>query len=230
VEGLERLAAAQTVPEVISLALDDTPAIIFGDAVGVYLFEQGSLDIHSRGASDRAVSTYLSLPAGSDPLLIRMQETKAPVHERLVFSPGTWRAHPLYECVAGPFGFEHYLAAPLIGRGEIIGALTLARCGREHPFTDRDLIAAATATAYISVALAYSRRCETSVAASLSHLTQREKQISVFVAKGLSNIEIARQLEISENTVKKHLKTMFAKLGVSRRAELAWLVTLGGFA
>jgi DNA-binding CsgD family transcriptional regulator len=41
---------------------------------------------------------------------------------------------------------------------------------------------------------------------------------------------IAPVLGISENTVKKHLKSMFAKLGVSRRAELAWLAALGGIA
>ncbi|HSQ32509.1 MAG TPA: hypothetical protein VLN49_21790, partial [Gemmatimonadaceae bacterium] len=65
--ALGRLAEARTASDVIALALDETPAISFADAVGVYLFQGGSLDVHSRGASERAVSRYLALPAGSDP-------------------------------------------------------------------------------------------------------------------------------------------------------------------
>ena len=48
-------------------------------------------------------------------------------------------------------------------------------------------------------------------------LTLREQQILSAIAAGQSNKGIARQLEISEPTVKYHLKNLFAKLGVSRR-------------
>jgi len=228
--ALGRLAAAQTTSDVISLALEEAPAISFASAVGIYLFEDGRLDVHARGAPDRAVLKYLSLPAGSDPLLAHMQAMRIPVHERSLFSQGEWRAHPLYECVAGPFGFDHYLVAPLIGRGGIIGALTLARGRGTSVFTQSDLTAIAMTTAFLSVAFACHEHCETSILESLSQLTRREQEISTFVAKGLCNIEIARQLGVSVNTVKKHLKIMFAKLGVSRRAELAWLITSGGMA
>src|SRR5262245_58121563 len=137
--ALGRLAEARTASDVIALALDETPAICHADAFGVYLFRAGSLDVHSRGASDRAVSRYLALPAGSDPLLLHMQHTRSPVHERSIFSSAQWRAHPLYESAAGPFGSEHYVISPLLGRGEIIGALTLARTRSAPAFTDRDL-------------------------------------------------------------------------------------------
>jgi len=230
VRALGRFASAQTVSDVIALALEEAPAITYGNAVGVYLFERGGVDVHSIGASEQAISKYLSLPPGSDMLVARMQEINLPVHEQSIFAPDEWRSQPLYECVAGPFGFEHYLVAPLIGRGEIVGALTLARGKGEPAFTQADLTATAMTTAYLSVALAYSRQCETSILVSLSQLTEREKQISVFVAKGLGNLEVARELGISENTVKKHLKSVFSKLGVSRRTELAWLATLGGLA
>jgi DNA-binding CsgD family transcriptional regulator len=200
------------------------------DAVGVYSFEGGRLDVRATGASDRAVSKYLELPAGSDPVLARMMETWSPIHDGSLFSPHEWRTHPLYESVAGPFGFEHYLVAPLIGRGEIIGALTLARTHRSDPFTQPDLTMIAMTTAYLSVALAFTARQQSGMFVSLSRLTSREQQIAVFVAKGLGNAEIAQQLELSESMVKKHLKIMFSRLGVSRRAELAWLITAGGMA
>lgn len=51
------------------------------------------------------------------------------------------------------------------------------------------------------------------------HLTEREIQLLGHVAEGLSNKAIARELSISENTVKYHLKKIFQKLGVQSRTE-----------
>ncbi len=55
-------------------------------------------------------------------------------------------------------------------------------------------------------------------------LTTREKQVLSLVVMGLSNGEIARQLYLTESTVKSHLGTAFRKLGVRSRAEAARLV------
>ena len=49
-------------------------------------------------------------------------------------------------------------------------------------------------------------------------LSAREREVLVLVAKGSSNREIARELFISEATVKTHLTHLYAKLGVSDRA------------
>jgi DNA-binding NarL/FixJ family response regulator len=51
-------------------------------------------------------------------------------------------------------------------------------------------------------------------------LTPREEQVVALVAEGLSNRETARELKISEHTVKKYLFRIFDKLGVSSRVEL----------
>lgn len=50
-------------------------------------------------------------------------------------------------------------------------------------------------------------------------LTLRERDVLDLVSQGLSNKQIARQLQISEHTVKFHLSSLFAKLGVSSRTE-----------
>ena len=50
-------------------------------------------------------------------------------------------------------------------------------------------------------------------------LTMRERDVLELVSQGLSNKQIARQLQISEHTVKFHLSSLFAKLGVSSRTE-----------
>jgi DNA-binding CsgD family transcriptional regulator len=55
-------------------------------------------------------------------------------------------------------------------------------------------------------------------------LTAREKTIAARVAMGLSNAEIAGDLKISIQTVKNHLSSVFEKVGVTSRLELAtWL-------
>jgi DNA-binding NarL/FixJ family response regulator len=53
-----------------------------------------------------------------------------------------------------------------------------------------------------------------------SILTPREEQVVALVAEGLGNRQIARDLNISEHTVKKYLFHIFEKLGVSSRVEL----------
>ncbi len=50
-------------------------------------------------------------------------------------------------------------------------------------------------------------------------LSDREQQILVLVAQGLSNKQIALHLDISENTVKVHLRNVFSKINVSSRTE-----------
>jgi DNA-binding NarL/FixJ family response regulator len=51
-------------------------------------------------------------------------------------------------------------------------------------------------------------------------LTPREEQVVALVAEGLSNRGAARELNLSEHTVKKYLFRIFDKLGISSRVEL----------
>jgi DNA-binding NarL/FixJ family response regulator len=61
-------------------------------------------------------------------------------------------------------------------------------------------------------------RAQTAATAGLS---DREAAVLAAVARGLSNREIGRQLWISEQTVKFHLRNVYIKLGVSSRTEAA---------
>jgi DNA-binding NarL/FixJ family response regulator len=63
----------------------------------------------------------------------------------------------------------------------------------------------------------------------LKLLTPREEQVVALVADGLSNRETARELGLSENTIKKYLFRIFDKLGISSRVELVlFAVSHGG--
>lgn len=50
-------------------------------------------------------------------------------------------------------------------------------------------------------------------------LSPREQTVLRLLAQGLSNKELARELSVSENTIKTHLANLYAKLGVGRRTE-----------
>lgn len=56
---------------------------------------------------------------------------------------------------------------------------------------------------------------------NIGRLSERERQIAQLVANGMRNRDIAAQLGISENTVKRHLQSIFDKTGARDRLELA---------
>ena len=55
-------------------------------------------------------------------------------------------------------------------------------------------------------------------------LTAREQEAALLLAKGASNKEIARELGITERTVKAHVASMFEKLGARDRLQLSLIL------
>ncbi|MDG9706658.1 response regulator transcription factor [Streptomyces sp. DH10] len=64
----------------------------------------------------------------------------------------------------------------------------------------------------------------------LTSLTERERQVLVLVAAGLSNDAIAEQLHVSPWTAKTHVNRTMTKLGVRDRAQLVVIAYQTGFA
>jgi len=60
-----------------------------------------------------------------------------------------------------------------------------------------------------------------------TQLTHREHEVLHLAIRGLSNDEIAARLAISRRTVEAHMRTLFRKTGVTRRAQLAALAPRG---
>ncbi|CAL9435422.1 LuxR C-terminal-related transcriptional regulator [Streptomyces sp. MPA0124] len=59
-------------------------------------------------------------------------------------------------------------------------------------------------------------------------LTAREQGVLSLLAQGLSNRLIARNLEISEKTVKNHLSSIYAKIGATHRTQAALYALYSG--
>jgi DNA-binding NarL/FixJ family response regulator len=59
----------------------------------------------------------------------------------------------------------------------------------------------------------------------LAPLTERERDVIPFIINGMGNKLIARELDITERTVKAHVSSVLHKLGVADRMQLALLLT-----
>ncbi|WP_270942362.1 response regulator transcription factor [Romboutsia lituseburensis] len=55
----------------------------------------------------------------------------------------------------------------------------------------------------------------------IEELTKREQEVLIYIAKGKTNIEISKELYITEHTVKKHTSNIFAKLNLKDRMQAA---------
>lgn len=70
---------------------------------------------------------------------------------------------------------------------------------------------------------------QTNVSYIANHITPREIQILALMAQGIMNKEIAQRLNISTETVKKHLKNIYQKTGSHNKIEALnktkWLTT-----
>ncbi|MGI5900027.1 MAG: response regulator transcription factor [Christensenellales bacterium] len=62
-----------------------------------------------------------------------------------------------------------------------------------------------------------------------SPLTEREIQVLKMVCQGLSRVQIAQEMCISENTVYRHIQNITGKMGFERTSELVAHVVLNGW-
>jgi DNA-binding CsgD family transcriptional regulator len=148
-----------------------------------------------------------------------------------------------YETLMEPHRGRTTLLGFLRCHGRPVGSLVLGRClgspdfRREHQEALRRILPTLSIAQF---AYGQGAMCQTwpsrdargtlerSLTLCVTSLNARERDIARLVAKGSSNREIAQQLLLSANTVKKYLKVIFSRLEVSSRAELAWLVTSAG--
>jgi DNA-binding NarL/FixJ family response regulator len=108
--------------------------------------------------------------------------------------------------------------------GEVVAAIRTVSSGDAvvSPRVTRRLLEEYAQVLPVSGALQAERYPE------LSTLTEREREVLIAVAQGLSNIEIAASLHVSETTVKSHVGRILAKLGLRDRVQVVVLAYEAG--
>jgi DNA-binding CsgD family transcriptional regulator len=119
---------------------------------------------------------------------------------------------------AGYSGDTQYtLVIPLFEPSGLFGWIV---CGARSSFHDELRRSLTVIGHHVSVRLAQ-LGLRSRPGSALDQLTQRQFEVAELATRGNTNADISATLEMSENTVKKHLKDIFDRLGVANRAELA---------
>ena len=113
----------------------------------------------------------------------------------------------------------------LTGHGDVPTAVAALKRGAfdfvEKPFSNNGLVDRVEQALQASEAVIRQRMQHAALQHRLRELTERERQILELIARGDSNKQIARALDISVRTVEVHRSRVFDKMGVRSAVELA---------
>jgi DNA-binding CsgD family transcriptional regulator len=133
---------------------------------------------------------------------------------------------PLY----ADLGVRSLLNCPLTFRGRAVGHIVIINDrGDFDPAVMPHIEELATATALTEAAVQSSDHdpADKAMRAAFAALSERERQIAQLLAAGLQNKEIAQVFGTSPNTIRKQTVSIFAKLGVRGRIDVArWMQRL----
>ena len=87
-----------------------------------------------------------------------------------------------------------------------------------------------TGRSSVQTALAMGAQVQEHPGLVIERITPRETDVLRLMAHGESNVQIARELDLSEITIKKHVQSIMGKLGVSSRVQAAILAVRVGLA
>jgi DNA-binding CsgD family transcriptional regulator len=133
-----------------------------------------------------------------------------------VLSRRAWHRSAIYNEYVHPLGIEHLLKVDLGHPPGQTNAFIFDRTSG-CDFDERDHLVLSLLRPHLVAAV---RRLHTPA----PMLTPREREVLTLVREGLTNYAVARRLDVSANTVRKHLENAFARLGVhSRTAAVAAL-------
>lgn len=197
-------------PKPVVHVVDDDPAFLRSM---LFLLEGLGFDAVGHAAADEFLASLPALDARGGCLLldIRMPRMSGlELQRRLISAGSVW-----------PIIF-------MTGHGDIDQAVLAMKNGAldfmQKPFKEQALLDAVARAVAAGLAHQQAELRRTESQQLLARLSPRERQVARQVALGLSNKEVARALQISENTVHVHRQHINEKTGSGHAADLARLL------
>ena len=202
------------------LVADDQELVRTG--LSMILDAQPDIEMVGRAANgEQAVKLAQQLRPDVCLFDIRMPELDGIEATRLLAGPSI--EQPLAVVIITTFDHDEYVCAALkagargfllkdAGADLLIQAIRAAARG--------DALIAPSVTARLLSSFAQARAPETAMQPDEA-LTEREEEVLMTVARGLTNAEIATELHISLSTVRSHVASLMAKLDARNRVEVA---------
>jgi len=214
------------------------PNFVHGHAYGMYLFDEklNAETVFYSHTNVGFLNEYENI-RDSDPMFKLLLRRHKLTHSLEIFDLRGWLEQPLHDCLSH-WGLDYSIQAPLIVDGQVKGTLNIARSGKKY-FEPDCLTSAGFLCSEIDAAFkrihemeALKRelarnRAEPEITV---YLSGREQEVLELAITGLSNRVIASRLEISENTVRHHLKKIYLAYCVHNRAQLVQCVLSRGSA
>jgi DNA-binding NarL/FixJ family response regulator len=175
-----------------------------------------------------ALEQIAALTAAGRPPHVALMDLLMPGMDGVTATAAITHRHPEMAVVA----MTSFTQADLVH-----GALQAGAAGYLLKDAEADEVAAAIRAAcrgevHLDPAIAkqLTRSLLTPKAQTVDALTDREREVLVLVAQGLSNQQIADSLVISERTARTHVSNILGKLGVASRTQAALLAIREGIA
>ena len=182
-----------------------------------------ALDLAAHNAFDLVLLDWkLGAGIAGEPLIRQLKELLPAA--RIVVVSGEARPETVRRAVeAGAVGFVPKESSPEV----MTAALTLATRGGVYlPVSALD--AADDGAAASAVAPPAPGQALREMAEAFPDLTERHREVLSLLARGMSNKGIARELGITEGTVKQHATAIFREMGVTSRTEAVYLLATRG--
>jgi two-component system nitrate/nitrite response regulator NarL len=188
------------------LIANDLEMVVVGEA-------ENSADALAIAARERPDVILVDLDLGAEDAIDSLSALIASTQgSRMLILTGT--RDPEQHCLAVRLGAAGVFLKDQAGK-ILIKAIRKVHAG--EAWLDRSM----TAKVLTEFAHAGTHRRNEPEAAKIETLSARERQVITLVAEGLKTKQIAERLFISEKTVGNHLTTIYHKLDVSNRLELA---------
>jgi DNA-binding CsgD family transcriptional regulator len=155
---------------------------------------------------------------------VALYTDRAQVHHQ-VWSRARQNELAVFRELLTPSGMKHMIVRVGMRAGNMAGFNLERRSA--IPYTDRELALVDAVAPFLHIVEIMTLRtqdeCISAEFAREQGLTQRESEFVALAVRGLQNSEIAVVSGVSVNTVRNTLARVFAKVGVTNRAELAYL-------